>query len=102
MGYPGDQVSYSETITNTGNSLDSYDLQHSGGSWPIQFPQVIGDLEPGSSRVFTVTVTIPAEAAGTINQVTLKVVRQTDPAVSVEAVFTTQAHSRLVLPLVMR
>ncbi len=102
VGYPGDQKIYSETITNTGNTLDSFDLQFSGGSWPIQAPAGIEDLEPGASRVFTLTVTIPAEAAGNTDQVIVKFISQVDSTVSVELVLTTQANFRIALPLIMR
>ena len=36
-GYPGTDVTYAYTVTNTGANADAYDLSASGNSWPVTF-----------------------------------------------------------------
>lgn len=103
-GASGATVSYTVSVTNTGNITDSYDLALSGFVWPTSFnPPVTqtNTLPPGQSQVFTVDVDIPANApanasdtanllvssqtyTGTMDSTTLTTVAAANIAVNVE------------------
>jgi uncharacterized membrane protein len=64
-GSPGDTVSYTFTVTNTGTSPDAYGLTVSGSSWLTTVsPANTGSLGPGGSVTIIVTVEIPSDAKG--------------------------------------
>ena len=64
FGNPGADVSYTLTVTNTGNA-ESFNLTVSSTTWTTGvLPASVGPLAAGGSTTVTVTVSIPAGAAG--------------------------------------
>jgi len=61
-GAPGDVVTYTLTLTNTGNGEDTVALTFAGNLWDVQLPVDIFPLAAGASVQVTVLVTIPADA----------------------------------------
>ncbi len=91
MGLPGSAVSYTLTITNTGNSDETFDLQLSGNEWPTTAPLSI-TLATQESSTFVVTVSIPVETPGNeTDSVVATAVGQTDPTSTAQSTLTTTA-----------
>jgi uncharacterized membrane protein len=59
---PGDAVTYTVFITNTGYTTDTFDLSLSGNSWSSGLAQDSITLAAGIGATFQVTVTIPSDA----------------------------------------
>ncbi len=62
-GKPGDTISYTLYITNTGDYTDTFNLIYSGNAWPLNAPAHSNSLPPGASHTFEVGVRIPATPA---------------------------------------
>lgn len=63
-GQPGDNVTYSFTVRNTGDLQDTYDLTlDSPGDWETTLGQPTVTLPSGDSGTVDATVSIPADAA---------------------------------------
>ncbi|MEM7028594.1 MAG: NEW3 domain-containing protein [Chloroflexota bacterium] len=95
---PGDVITYTHTLTNTGNASDSFTITRSSNvptGWTVDFtPQTIASLPGGSSVPVTVTVTVPNTASlaisGTTHVLTLTATSAADPGGSTDiAVDTT-------------
>jgi len=63
-GIPGDVTAYSLGLTNTGSMPDSYTFSLTQNDWPITLPGTLGPLAVDASANLSVTVSIPANAAG--------------------------------------
>jgi subtilisin family serine protease len=91
---PGQTVTYTARLTNTGTLTDSYTLQTAGGPFGGNVsPTTISDLAPSNSRMVTLTVTIPANAyGGTASANTLSATSQTTTTAQASVMFTTTAN----------
>jgi uncharacterized membrane protein len=73
-GVPGDTVTYTLHVTNTGNLPNTYTLGYSGNVWNVQMPVTVVTLDPGESTDVVVLVTIPVDAAlGTSDDVDISI-----------------------------
>jgi uncharacterized membrane protein len=63
-GMPGEIVTYTLRITNTGNIPNSFDLAGSGNAWITALSESAVTLGGGESADFTVTVSVPADSNG--------------------------------------
>ncbi len=93
-GLPGTVLTYTLTVTNTGNTSDSYGFTVSDHSWDVSLPPTL-TLAVGESASVPVTVVIPADATGGIADVaTLTVASLEDPVMSsAEAVLTSTVEA---------
>ncbi|MFO7539515.1 MAG: M36 family metallopeptidase, partial [Chloroflexota bacterium] len=103
-GEVGTPVTYTLTLTNLGNSSDTFDFVLSGYSWTTDVDPVSVTLDPGQSGQLWVTVLVPEDAAGgSSDAVTVTATSQGDPAQSEALTLTTTAISSetyLYLPLI--
>lgn len=77
----GKTITYTLSVTNTGNTSDGFTVAVSGNAFATHAPSDIGPLAPGAQATFDVAVTIPASAsAGTIDTAHVKVASKGDPA----------------------
>ncbi len=102
----GTQVTYTHTLTNSGNGPDTFALSHSSiQGWTATYPPTLA-LGYGQSTTFVITITIPADAvSGTVEATLLTVASQSDSSVQATVVDRTTAATNtrtLFLPLVLR
>jgi hypothetical protein len=62
-GAPGEVVTHTFTLTNTGGVANSYALSVSGNRWPTSVMGNTGEVGPGASVPVDVVVNIPADPA---------------------------------------
>ncbi len=103
-GAPGEVVTYTLTLTNTGSLTDTYGLYTGAPVWDTHSPHTIGPLGPGESQVFDLTVLIAQSAPdGIRDYVTLSAVSQADPTIRASAsLVTTAVWRRIFLPVTVR
>ena len=79
-GAPGDVLTYTVSITNTGNVYDTYDLTATGNLWVTTFSAPSVSLAAGATGTFDVYVTIPASANdGDMDATNVHATSQADP-----------------------
>ncbi len=89
-GLPGQVVTYTVTVQNSGTVTDSYSLSLSGHNWSSQGPTSVGPIPLRGSETVVVSVTIPAQAApGDRDTVTVNLTSQTDPTAQINGSLTT-------------
>ena len=92
-GHPGDVMTYTLTVRNTGERTDTYTLSKAGDVWTttLSAPSV-GPLAPNGTAQFDVMVQIPGGAiSGTFDMVQVTAASQKDNSKSDTAVLTTTA-----------
>ncbi len=91
-GAPGDTVTHTFTLTNTGSEIDSFGLSLDGNLWPTTVLTETGPLNPGEVIAVDVVVTIPV-ATGRVpvgsDTFTLTATSQSDQAATAEVEGTT-------------
>jgi len=98
---PGDVVTHTFTLTNTGLVTDSFSLSVAGNTWPTTVMATTGELGPGEATTVDVVVTIP-HALGS-DTFTLTAVSLSEPDVMAQATGTTVAEAwRYYLPIVVK
>ncbi len=91
-GMPGTVVSYTLTVTNTGNITDVFSFTASGDKWTVVLPSPV-TLDMGESADVMVTVEIPSDAAAGANDVvTITATSTGDAGVSASSTLTTTAE----------
>ncbi len=89
---PGETVTYTLLLTNTGNLMDSFDLSYSGNEWQVTLPVTQVELAVGASIPVSAQVLVPADAlANDADLATISAASQTDPEVIASAELTTTA-----------
>jgi uncharacterized membrane protein len=89
---PGDAVTFTLSVTNTGNATDSYTVSKvvTGQPFVTTNPATVTSVAPNTSKSFQVTVTVPAGATGGASstaQITLR--SQANNTVSASATLVT-------------
>ena len=103
-GAPGDTVTYTLRITNTGNTTDTFTLSVSGNSWTTTPGSGNVTLAAGAGADVTVQVAIPASANGGDNDAaTVTAVSQGDAGQSASSALTTTAtYNYIYLPIIIK
>ncbi|HOT91088.1 MAG TPA: S8 family serine peptidase [Anaerolineae bacterium] len=92
-GLPGQTLSATFSITNTGTATDRFTVTLTGAHWLTTAPESVGPLPAGMSATLPVTVTIPAAAlCDASDTVTLTATSAGDPTRSAQAVLLTTAE----------
>jgi hypothetical protein len=92
-GPPGSIVTYTVSITNTGNSVDTYALAISGNAWATDLSTDVVTLNAGENTAVLVTVDIPPGAmAGENDTATLTATSQNSSNTSDATDLTTTAE----------
>jgi carboxypeptidase T len=100
-GLPGEVITYTLRITNTGGLSDTFSFVPTANAWPIEVPAVFGPLEPGRSTSVTVLAHIPADVSrGSSDTVHLQVQSAGDNNRQVDVSLTTLAGWTSFLPLI--
>jgi FtsP/CotA-like multicopper oxidase with cupredoxin domain len=91
-GYPGETVTYTLDVTNTGSVVDSFMIAVTGNAWVTSAPASVGPLLAGATAQINVDVTIPAGAiAGDSDTASVAVTSVGDSGQSDAAILTTTA-----------
>ena len=95
-GFQGRKMTYTLTVTNDGNSTDTFDLETGGNTWTTDLSQTQVTLGAGESTQVVVSVTIPEGAlAGAVDTVAVTLTSQGDPATTDTVSLTTTALATL-------
>jgi hypothetical protein len=102
-GLPGETVTTTLAIRNSGTETDRYDLAIAGNLWPVVTPTTLGPLESGECETIEVLVSIPPTASlGSSDTATITLTSQSDPNITATATLTTYAAITTYLLLVER
>ncbi len=94
-GDPGRTVTYTLTLTNTGNYTDTFLITAVSDSFVTTVsPSLVGPLNIGASQTVRVTVRIPADAApNTMETTTVTSISQGDPSATTTVLLTTTVNA---------
>jgi len=102
-GSPGETLTFTVTVKNTGDAEDTYDLtvDDDAGWGPTLSQNSLANLESGESRTVTLTVTIPSDAAeGDSTEITVTATPRSDATKSETATCTVTAKAAAGFPVV--
>ena len=101
--HPGNVLTYTLLVSNTGDFKDSYNVEISA-TWETTTSLNIGPLLPGENNELVVVVTIPQDAeAGDWDFAVITLSSQVKPLISHSAKLTSTAvWHRMLMPLAMR
>lgn len=86
---PSSTVMYTHYVTNTGTAIDLFNLTYaSSNGWAVGGPVNVG-LEPGKGQLIQIVVTIPADAAGKTDVMSVKATSTVNPVFSMVGTDTT-------------
>ena len=86
---PSSTVMYTHYVTNTGTAIDLFTLTYaSSNGWAVGGPVNVG-LEPGKGQLIQIVVTIPADAAGKTDVMSVKATSTVNPVFSMVGQDTT-------------
>jgi hypothetical protein len=102
-GFPGELVTYTLALANTGDLSDTYTMTVAS-EWPAVGPSSLGPISPSLSVGFVVTVTVPMEMMyGESDVATVTAISGGDPRGMASATLTTTVESlRTYLPMVLK
>ncbi len=96
----GTPITYSHTITNTGDGPDTYDLTYySSRGWPVTPEKTTFVLEAGTSETFYVVITPPAITEGLTDRTVLTATSRSDTSIFDMATDTTTVLSDYAVSL---
>lgn len=88
-GAPGDVVTYTFAVENTGLNADTMTVTVSGASWPVTAPVSVGPVSPNAIAPLPLVVTVPVTAScNAQDPMTLIVTSQNNP-LGIETAFLT-------------
>jgi hypothetical protein len=99
-GYPGGTVDYTLTLTNLGNTTDTYNLTFAGNLWGTNLSVNSLTLAGGQSANFQVGVYVAVDTlAGAMDTATITATSTTDPLLTAEAVVNSYANTVYAIDL---
>jgi hypothetical protein len=102
-GFPGEWVTYTLTLANTGDLSDTYTVTVAS-EWSAVGPSSLGPISPSLSVSFLVTVTVPMEIMyGESDVATVTAISGGDPRAMASATLTTTVESlSTYLPILVK
>ena len=104
-GFTGSVVTYTLTLTNSGNFTDTFALSIEDNEWVVTLPDMV-TVAAGEAATIVVSVAIPADATNdTVDTVTITAVSSGDPTQTANVELTTTAEVQmyhLYLPVILR
>ncbi|MDX1435439.1 MAG: choice-of-anchor J domain-containing protein [Anaerolineales bacterium] len=92
VGTVGQTVTHTVAVTNTGNTIDTFDFSLSGDDWTASLPSTSITLNLGGTGYVSVTVAVPPNASeGDMDTVTLTAASQGDSGQTDSTELTTVA-----------
>lgn len=91
-GFPGEAITYTLHLTNTGKHTDTFDITIGGHTWTINAPLMVGPLGPVHHTTLDIVVNIPMNAIGNTTDVaTFSALSQGSSLYSATTTLTTTA-----------